>query len=73
MYCIKMKERIESFVEDSEIMVAVDSFSDNCFLTVQHQETDTGQKEGWNGTRGEGKFIIFLQQITSDLICFLQF
>ena len=50
MYCLKMKERLESFVEDSEMIVAVDSFSNNCFLTIPHQETDTEQKDGWNGT-----------------------
>ena len=53
------------------MIVAVDSFSNNCFLTVSHQETDTGQKDRWYRTRGEGKFIIFLQLLPSDLICFL--
>ena len=53
------------------MIVAVDSFSNNCFLTVPHHKTDTGQKDGWNGTWGEGKFIIFLQLLPSDLICFL--
>ena len=53
------------------MIVAVDSFSNNCFLTVSHQETDTGQKDRWYGTRGEGdEFIIFLQLLPSDLICF---
>ena len=41
------------------MIVAVDSFSNNCFLTVSHQETDTGQKDSWYGTRGEATNLSF--------------